>query len=173
MIIIHAVKKLLNTSRILAALHIGKASEGQYLYSWYAALVPTGVAGKMLVMYVHEHSMITILCKGKTIKTTWPVLVERLGNLLRRWRVPEVFIHNEMRQMNDFIVSKTNSRSMLGVLNQLQEDLAWYIEQSEQSYDFFELDVWEDRLMDRLHAAGRKSWDYTSPVKFLREITGG
>ena len=170
MVIIHAVKKLLNTSRISAALHIGKPTDGQHMYSWYATVIATGFAGKMLVMYVHEPSMMAVICRGKTIQTTWPQFRERVAALLHRFEFPEHIITNELREMNGYTVSKTDSRSMLAIINQLKEDVAWYIEQSDIPYAFFPLEVWEDRMMKRLHAAGRKPNDYTTPIDYWRKL---
>ena len=46
-IIIHAVQKLLNTSRVKADLFITKPSDSQEMHSWYAKLVPTSFQGKL------------------------------------------------------------------------------------------------------------------------------
>ncbi len=49
MIIIHAVQKLLNISRIKPALFVSEPTEGQHLHSWYARIISTGFPGKLLV----------------------------------------------------------------------------------------------------------------------------
>ncbi|HKZ66783.1 MAG TPA: hypothetical protein VJ111_10525 [Chitinophagaceae bacterium] len=54
MLIIHAVQKLLYTSRIKASLYVTQPGDGQLLHSWYARLLPSGFPGKLLVMYVHD-----------------------------------------------------------------------------------------------------------------------
>jgi hypothetical protein len=109
MIIIHGVQKLLNTSRLKPALYISEASENQHLHSWYARLLATGIAGKLMVMYVHQPSLMTILCKGRTIQTTWAEFGMRLPLLMSRFHFPKDFIELEMQEMNGYIVSKTNS----------------------------------------------------------------
>ena len=69
-IIIHAVQKLLNTSRLKAAQYVSEGAKDQLLHRWYARLVSTGFPGKLLVMYVHEPSLLTVVCRGKTIGGT-------------------------------------------------------------------------------------------------------
>jgi hypothetical protein len=71
MLIIHSVRKLLNTSRLEASFYVTKPAQGQYLHSWYAGLFSSGFPGKMMVMYVHEPSLMVIICKGKTIQGAW------------------------------------------------------------------------------------------------------
>ena len=83
MIIIHAVQKLLNTGKLKPALFISQPSAGQHLHSWYAKLLSTGFRGKLLVMYVHEPSLLTVLTKGKTINSTLPQFYTRLPQLLK------------------------------------------------------------------------------------------
>jgi hypothetical protein len=61
MIIIHAVQKLLNTSALMPQLYISQPSENQELHAWYAKTVATGYAGKSLVMYVHDPSLLMVI----------------------------------------------------------------------------------------------------------------
>jgi hypothetical protein len=116
MIIIHAVQKLLNTSKQKPALFVSEASVNQHLHSWYAKLLSTGFAGKLLVMYVHEPSLLTVLTKGKTINSTLPQFYARLPQLLARTNFKPEFISTEMKLVKDgYVVSKTNSKSMLDI----------------------------------------------------------
>ena len=84
MIIVHAVQKLLNISRLKPVLFLSKPSEQQELHSWYAKLISTSFRGKLFVMYVHEPSLIVVLTKGKTISNTLPEFYNRLEALLKR-----------------------------------------------------------------------------------------
>lgn len=65
MLIIHAVQKLLNTSGLKASLYVTQPGKDQLMHNWYAQLLPSGFAGKLLVMYVHEPSLLTVICRGK------------------------------------------------------------------------------------------------------------
>jgi hypothetical protein len=120
MIIIHAVQKLQNTSRLKAPLYVSEASPSQVLHRWYARLVSTSFPGKMLVMYMHEPSGLTILVHGKTIQSTHFFFKERLSKLLSRLGFTSSFIENEMSlQEEGYVVGKTNSKSMLARMNQI------------------------------------------------------
>ena len=119
MIIIHATKKLLNTSRLPAIAYVTKPSEGQLLHSWYATTFSSSFPGKMLTVYIHEPSMLSVICKGKTIKNTWPTFVERLPTVLEQYGFTDNIITQEMLMANDFVVAKTNNRSILSCMNQV------------------------------------------------------
>lgn len=120
MIILHAVQKLLNTSGLKPALYVSAPSEGQHLHSWYVKLVPTGFAGKLLVIYVHEPSLVAVVTKGRSLKTTLPQFYERLPQLFQRHGFKPDFIEKEMMLVQEgYVVSKTDSRSMLSFMNQM------------------------------------------------------
>src|SRR5690606_9991776 len=102
-------------------LQVGAPSEGQQLYSWYAALAGTGIPGKLLVIYVHEPSLMTEICEGKTIKGTIEEFRTRLRLLLTRYHLPKSFIERELALTAEFEVSKTDSKKMLGSLNAMKE----------------------------------------------------
>ena len=80
----NAVQKLLNTSALKPPMYVSAASEGQQLQSWYAKLLATGFPGKLLVMYVHQPSLLDVLTRGKNIHTTLPTFFNRLAPLMQR-----------------------------------------------------------------------------------------
>ena len=124
MIIVHAVQKLLNISRLKPALFISKPSEGQEMHSWYAKLIATGTAGKFLVMYVHHPSLLLVLTRGKTIGRTIPEFCTRLEALLKRHQFKEHFIQKEMELVKEgYVISKTDSKPMLGSMNAITENI--------------------------------------------------
>lgn len=126
MIIIHAVQKLLNISRLKPALYISQPSENQYMHSWYIKLLSTGFAGKFLVMYVHEPSLLVVLTKGKTIHGTLPEFYTRLQLLLERKHFKPEFMEAEMSMIKEgYVVSKTNNKSILGSMNALTPNIEW------------------------------------------------
>jgi hypothetical protein len=170
-LIIHSVQKLLNTSRIEASLYITAPNKGQHLHSWYARLLASGFPGKMMVMYVHEESLMTVICKGKTIQGTWEVFVSRLEQLLRRFHFPGTFIKNELSQAEGYTVSRTNSRSVLSFMNQMVFELDFEC-RGFKSYEDISPEILEDRMMDRLYQFGRKFHDYRTPLQFWQRKIG-
>ena len=169
MLLIHAVQKILDTSRIQASLHIGTPSEGQQLYSWYAALASTGLRGKLLVIYVHEPSLMTVVCEGKTIKGTIEEFRTRLHLLLMRYGLPADFIQREMELTGEYTVSKTDSKRMLGKINALKEVIREVVYSTPASDP-----IGRDRLGDIMMEypnweVGNKS--LTSALEYLRRVS--
>lgn len=146
MIIIHAVQKLQNTSRLKAPLYVSEASASQVLHRWYAKLINTGFPGKMLVMYMHDPSGLTILVHGKTIQSTQFYFRDRLLRLLLRQGFSPVFIEREMGYLEEgFVVGKTDSRSMLARMNQMSYNIEYQCTRSE-SYEVIPLQWMEDEI---------------------------
>ncbi len=136
--------------RIEARFVLSEPSEGQQLHSWYAKLVPSGFAGKLMVMYVHEPSLLAVLTRGKSIKATLPQFYERLSLLMQRWGFNPDFTAREMKLVQEgYVVSKTDSRSMLGVMNEMTFHLGCRCE-NYLSYGNIDLDSEEDIFMDWL-----------------------
>jgi hypothetical protein len=162
MIIIHAVQKLLNTSRLKPVLYVSQPDEGQLLHSWYARLLATGFPGKLLVIYVHEPSLMTIVCRGKTIQGTWQEFRQRLEGLLRRFQFSPSFIGSELKQLDGYVVSKTQSKSILAHMNQMILQLEYDCYRFDQ-YQTISLDYMEDIMMDHYHQYADSPTAYVTP----------
>ncbi|MBL7691467.1 MAG: hypothetical protein JNM41_07725 [Flavipsychrobacter sp.] len=168
MVHIHATQKLLNTSRISAPLHITEATPGQQLHSWYCTLQPTGFAGKMLVTYYHEPSLITVVCRGQTIKGTHEEFRERVANLLQRHGFGAEFIGRETALMAEYVVSKTNSRRMLGYMNEIKLQLEFMCSKS-NTYENIATDEMEDLMMNWLYQNPEKRSGYNTALKYWKD----
>lgn len=168
MVHIHATQKLLNTSRLTAPLHITEAGAGQMFHSWYADVQATGFAGKMLVAYFHEPSLLTIVCKGKTIKGTWDEFTQRLPALLQRHKFDPAFIQREIALTDEYVVSKTNSRSMLAYMREMKLQLEFMCSKFNR-YEDIDLDPMEDTMMGWPYKDPAKRSGYTTPVAYWKE----
>ncbi|MVT09420.1 DUF6933 domain-containing protein [Chitinophaga tropicalis] len=169
-IIIHAVQKLLNTSRLKAGQYISAGDEGQLLHSWYAKLISTGFTGKSLVMYVHEPSLLSVVCRGKTIGGTWDEFNKRLPAVLSKVGFNEDLIQFEVSHAINYIVAKTSSRSMISYMNQMTLVLEWH---DYPSFEAISLDEMEDQLIDYLYSTKNKKDGYTKPGEYWREFFDG
>ena len=172
MIILHAVQKLLNTSGLKPALYLSAPTDGQHMHSWYVKLASAGFPGKLLTMYVHEPSLLTVLTAGRSIKTTLPQFYERLPQLLQRHNFRQDFIEKEMEfVVQGHIVSKTNSKSMLGFMN----EMTFQIENrcfNYPTYALIDLSCEEDIFMnwlsfDNISRRYRLTRDYWAERGFL------
>ena len=165
MTIVHAVQKLLNTSGLKPPMYVSAPSEGQQLHSWYAKLLATGFRGKLLVMYVHEPSLLLVLTSGKSINTTLPSFFSRLPQLLQRNNFNQLFIEREMQLLEEgYVISRTNSRSMLASMNAITVNIETSCLMS-PLYELINLDEIEDDYLDwfTLDAASgkyRRTKDY-------------
>jgi hypothetical protein len=168
MLIIHAVQKLLNTSRLKASLYVSEPAVGQLMHSWYARLLSSTFPGKLFVMYVHEPSLLTVICRGKTIKGTWSEFLTRLPALMQRYNFPEAFIKTEMNEATGYVVAKTNSKSILAHMNQMIFQLEYDCVQF-YSYDTITLELLEDRMMDNFYQTGNKEKPYTTPKDYWQQ----
>ncbi|MGH2648075.1 MAG: DUF6933 domain-containing protein [Ginsengibacter sp.] len=150
MIIIYAVQKLLNTSGLKPPTYVSEPSENQYLHAWYAKLLATGFAGKQLVMYVHQPSLLLVLTRGKSINTTLPAFLSRLPQLMSRNNFKQDFVEEEMRWvLEGYVISRTNSRSMLASMNAITVNIEVSCRES-NSYDLIDLNEIEDNYLDWL-----------------------
>jgi len=168
MLIFHSTQKLLNTSRLTASLYISQATAGQMLHSWYCNLLPTGFTGRLMVMYVHEPSLLTIICRGKTINGTWEEFRHRLPLLLKKYNFQSSFIEEETGLANDYVVSKTNSRSMLAYINQMKINLEIHC-RSMDSYDNISQALLEESIMRYPYQINTKSNHYRTAIEYWRE----
>ncbi len=169
MIILQAVLKLLNTSRLKAPLYISEPSSGQVLHTWYAKLVRTCSPNKMLVMYTHQPSGLTVLVHGKTVQSSFPVFRDRLGKLLLRNGFSQTFIEKELAFIDEgYVVGKTSSRQMLGRMNQLTYIIEEHCRRS-NSYETMPLERLEDLVADHiyLHSDNKK---YADPLDYFQEL---
>lgn len=167
MIIIHSVQKLLNTSRLKSVLYVSQPDEGQQLHSWYARLLATGFPGKLLVIYVHESSLMTIVCRGKTIQGTWEEFRRRLKGLLGRFHFPAAFIEAELKFAEGYVVSKTQSKSVLAHMNQMILQLEYDCHRFDQ-YQTISLDYMEDIMMDHFHQYADNPNTYVTPLIYWK-----
>jgi hypothetical protein len=167
MVVIHAAQKLLNTSRIEGRRYVTAAGEGQMLQNWYARLVKSSFRGHLFTLYVHHPTLMAVLCYGKTIKTSFPVFLERLPMLLDRFDFPAAFIQKEMGLMDEVIVSKAGDKSMVGHMNNMIFDIEYQFGITEV-VDASILFECEDYMMRHFHKS-KVDKKYTMPISFWRE----
>lgn len=171
-VIIRAVQKLLNTSRLEAAQYISEPDQGQLLHSWYARLIRTGFSGKLLIMYVHEPSLLTVICKGKTIGKTWGEFVMRLPGLLRRIGFSEHLIQSEMGLVNNYVVAKTSSKAILGHMNDMVVMLEYQCERY-PSYESISEEELENNMTQYLYGTRNKGSRYITSVGYWKDFLEG
>jgi hypothetical protein len=170
MLNLFATKKVLDVSRIKPVTFNGfqtGAIEQPFQY-WYVSSMGSGFVGKTLMLYIHAPSLLTIVVKGRTIKSTFGAFLSRLENLAGRFGLPSVFPLSEKHFEQDCSVFKTNDRSMLGHINELINAIVCWSETA-KSYDAIDTDKIEDYLMGYLHKIkGRDG--YTKPREYWEDL---
>ncbi|MFZ4796031.1 MAG: DUF6933 domain-containing protein [Bacteroidia bacterium] len=163
MIIVRATQKLLNTQRLKPEIIDKSIVENVVLSEWYANTVTSSFRGKSLVMYVHQPSLITIVVVGKTIKKTFTEFTKRLQKLLIRFSFPASFINEQMAAFETSIITKTDSRKMLGFMNSITDQLISRM-YSYENFEDIDLEEEENILMNYIHGSVREN--YFKPVTY-------
>ena len=166
----HATKKLLNTGRIDPVLYLSIPAAGQELHNWYVTLCGSGFPGKFLMLYVHQPSLLTVMVKGKTIASTVDQFRKQLRDLLSRQSFPKAFIEREMSLTDEYIIGKTNDRSMLAFINQMVYDVTVF-NYSFASYEEIDTGMHEENFMDWLYKA-KGQRNYQIVMDYWKEKLG-
>jgi len=163
MIIVRATQKLLNTQRLKPEIIDNLEINNSVLGEWYANTVTSSFRGKSLVMYVHQPSLITVIVVGKTIKKTFTEFTQRLHKLLTRFSFPALFISEQMNAFESSVITKTDSRKMLGYMNSITDQLISRM-YSYENFEDIDLDEEENILMNFLHGSVKEN--YFKPVTY-------
>jgi hypothetical protein len=73
-----------------------------------------------------------------------------------------------MANANDFVVAKTDSRSMLAHMNQMVIQLEFDCSRF-SSYEYISQDLLEERMMDHLYQGSNKSKSYTTAIDYWKQ----
>lgn len=164
MIHLHATRKLLNLGKIEGKILVTQQVKDQKLHNWYVTIMGSSFRGKMLVLYIHEPSLMTIITRGKTIRTTYSAFELRLKNLLHRYGFPESFVEKELTLLNERVIGKTTNKSMLACINQMVYLLDYWVNQN-RDYESINLNELENNMMS--HISSSKNNDgYITPIEF-------
>lgn len=165
-----ATKKLLNTSRIDSLLYLSEPSADQHLHNWYVVLCGSGFQGKLLLLYVHEPSLLTVVVKGRTIFSTIDNFRNQLKQLLLRHEFPQAFIEKEISYTDEYIIGKTSNKSMLAHINQMILQVTTF-NLRYAGYDEIDTIIHEDIFMDWFYKTkGQKG--YQTALIYWRKLLG-
>ncbi|MBI1183210.1 hypothetical protein GC194_02980 [bacterium] len=153
--IIRATQKLLKNIKG----GVKKADEvpaESFVSEWYADVISATFKGKMVVVYLHAPTYMVVIAEGKTIQSTYPKFLKRLEQLMVRFQFPEQFIEEHVRHSGAPQITKTGSRSILGVFNQIKSHIDYSFAAS-FSYEEIDFEYIENVLMDRINTL-HNSW---------------
>jgi hypothetical protein len=101
-------------------------SDGR-LGEWYANVKSLPFRGKSLVIFFNVNTFITIFVTGNGTRKMLPEFVDRTSRLLQRLGVPQHLIDQEIEAMQEIRLLKTDSRSILGSMNDIGHHLDAHI----------------------------------------------
>lgn len=104
-----------------------KPSSDGRLGEWYANVKSLPFRGKSVGIFFNVNTYLTILVPGKGARKMLPEFVERTGRLLQRLGVPQPLIDEEVEAMQEIRLLKTDSRSILGSMNDIGHHLDAHI----------------------------------------------
>lgn len=118
-----------------------------------------------MIIYVHEPSLMTILSPGKTIKSSFPYFTESLRSLLIRCEFPQSFMLRELAKMDAYSLFKTQSKPMLGHLNQLVYLVGYHCRDA-GSFDSIDKEKIENICLEYLFSGILTGKEYTTSLRW-------
>ena len=113
MLIVHATKKLLDRSP--SAPRLSDEVSTTTLGPWYATAL---FWRPQVAMFVNERTLLPVLVPLSPAGTAADRLRPVLAEVLVALRAPASFIERELNEMGDWRITKTNNRSVVGVMNE-------------------------------------------------------
>ena len=136
MFAIRCTKRLLDRSRLPFA--VASAPTTTVLGDWYANILIT--RPQHLVLCISEKTLLPVVVTAKDLKALPSRLTKALEDMLGRIGVPQSLVHAEVREMSESYFAKTESRKVLGSLN----DFMFHLQDGCASDTFLSL---EERAM--------------------------
>ncbi len=92
---------------------------------WYANTIKTGRPGKIITLFFHNHTKISIICPTKSLNIAIGQLPDRLKSYLIRHGFESLIERFELD--SEVNVYKTSSRRTLGFMNQISANIEWHL----------------------------------------------
>lgn len=160
MIALRCTQKLL--TRLKAKPGLDGTVATTVLGHWYANLIYIG--RQQLILCVSERSFLPVLLTAKDTATFPSRLFSGVGWLLSRIGVPEFALDHELREMQDFVIGRTQSRQVLGVMN----EMAFCLSVVRDRYVDVPLEEPTLYLADTIYGP----IGYKSPIEVTRQLFG-
>lgn len=93
------------------------------LGNWYATRLSTR---PFLALFMNERTLLPLVIEYASVKTLPQRFVEMLGVLLRHYGIPEELVKAEQEAMLAFQITKTDSRKLLGSMNDFVRNAEWH-----------------------------------------------
>lgn len=163
--IIRATNKLLNIARIESV-----KNESIILSSlpgeWYASLLSTGRPGGSAIYFLHNPTMISIIIPGKSLSKALQILPSKVISLLTRNGYQK--LETGFQLDTKIEVYATNSRNILGNMNQMKFDLEYHLAMS-KSLAYSDIENIEDMQLSNIIGGKIAEGKYITPKEKLKQ----
>ena len=156
MVTIRCTKKLLTRWPVTES---QDATTTTALGDWYANIL---FVRPQVILFMNERSLLGVPVIAAPVNDIYPRFIDQMILLLRNIGTPEEKILAEIAEMQKFQVAKTNSRTVLGSLN----DMMWHLENGLYDEDHFSL----GELAQRLAKIPFKATGYRYPQEVASEL---
>lgn len=102
-----------------------EANSSNALGNWYADLLFLG--HNQMLLFVNENSRLAIITPAKDARALVRHLSQYLAEFLQVMQVPQAWINAEIGEMQQARFSKTNSRSILGTMNDYRYQIEYVL----------------------------------------------
>ena len=136
---------------------------------WYANIFSLGKPGKLGIYFVHQPTKITIILPERSKKKAIEKLSGRVEGYLRRHGHLDLFPQFKL-DMSTVDIFTTNSKSVLGHMNNIKWDIEYHCYQAERVEDI-DFDWLEDIFYDYFFGTKEIKSGFQSTEKILKEIT--
>ena len=130
------------------------------LGDWFAQ--PVSVGHQRLILLVSERSRLPLVMSARNAKALPRTFADALAELLFAWGIPPADIAREIAECHDVTVATTNSRSVLGSMNDFARMMQWVLPDS-PDIDLLATSVW-------LGDSPTKPLSYARPFEVTYEL---
>ena len=163
---IRVTTKLLNIAGIKPVKDVSDPLE-ELPGEWYAASVSLLRQGKLAIHFLHYPTYISILIPGKSLNKIIPLLPAKVSAFLKRHGYE--ILEPEFKLNTEPEIYTTNSRSMLGHMNQIKYNLEYHFARAYTVNDI-DYDRLEDIHFDYLFGGKNLGSRYIKPMEILDKL---
>lgn len=136
MVVIRCTQKLL---RRINPLKVENVASTTRLGDWSANLI--GVRHRRYVLLVCEHARLPVLLPARDVKCIGEHLRDTLARVLPSLGVSALSVRRELMEMRETAIARTNSRSVLGSINDFAKAIKWRLD-AEPDADLVAIALW-------------------------------
>ena len=120
------------------------------LGDWYANVVSLPFRGKSVVLFVNASTRLAVLIPGRGTRRMLPVFRERVLALFHKISLPMGCIEKEAREMAELQLARTQSRSVLGSMNEMAASI-WLLAEEQNSAEEVDWEAAELHFAEWMH----------------------